>query len=203
MLGHAGRVKAQVEKEPLMRFDQGWVPLPRSIFKDDQHSNPFHGDCMLSSIWLALLSWANVEPTQATGHGRIIELPRGDVLTSYEEVARVLGITTKQARLRIEKLVTHGFLGRKKGSKGLHLTIQNYEEICYPTKNKGSTKGSRRAADGQQMGNVLNKETKKQNSKGAALALNAPTPAKNANDLLAQREAMMQARRISTANPKG
>jgi hypothetical protein len=149
----------------MARFTSGWTPSHRSA-TSDSNDNPYRGHPVLLALRVTLLNWAvRADTTMHTEWGEVRQVLRGDVVTSYEQLGEQLDVSIKGARLLIKKLQKLGFLGSNKGSRGLHLSILEYSDICNEEKNKGSKLGSSGAAEGQQVGQRIgqgNKKTKKQ-----------------------------------------
>lgn len=77
-------------------------------------------DQSMKWLWVELYALANYTDTD--------DLRRGQLRTTYTELSRRSGISEKQVRTRIDKLVTQHYLEKTKTNKGLILTIVNYDK---------------------------------------------------------------------------
>lgn len=144
----------------MSRFPKGWTPCHRSVTLDDPDQNPYCGHPLLLAARMTLLNWASRYDTQTLRWGRHIDVRRGDVLCTNESLQRMLSLTEKQVRVVIRNLQKIGFLGTepgtKKGTRGYHLRITDYEGICADEKGKGTgngtTTGTERAPRGHRNG---------------------------------------------------
>ncbi len=97
-----------------------------------------------------------------------ITVHRGELVTSYEKMAKALGLTVKQARTALAHLQKTGETALKRHSKFLVVSIINYDRYQGNGQSTGSQRadewqaeGSQRALKGQQS----KKEKKEKNDK--------------------------------------
>lgn len=77
-------------------------------------------DQSMKWLWVELYALANFTDTE--------ELRRGQLKTTYAELSQRSGISEKQVRTRIERLVTQHYLEKTTTYKGLILTIVDYDK---------------------------------------------------------------------------
>ena len=94
-------------------------------------------------------------------YGMIIR--RGSCLIKYDEMAKRVGLTVKELRLRLERLSSCGEILIKRTNRGVVVTVcdydSSYEEEDLFSENgatKGQPKGNPRAIQGQSKGNHIN-----------------------------------------------
>ncbi len=84
-------------------------------------------DKSMKWLWIELYALANFTDTE--------ELHRGQLRTTYTELSQRSGITKKQVRTRIDKMVKQHYLEKTTTNKGLILTIVDYDK-CIKGKGK-------------------------------------------------------------------
>ncbi len=136
----------------MARFNKGWFAVSRKITNNDPQNNDFHGDFVLKGLWVTLIGWANVKDGKTKVRGKLVPVKRGEVITSYAELARAGGVGIKVARNRVSYLEKTGRLGRIKGTRGLHLRVEKYDDYQKPYEERGSTKGIKGAREGHEEG---------------------------------------------------
>jgi hypothetical protein len=89
--------------------------------------------------------------------GKFVTIKRGEFVTTHKYLINELpGCTSKRLRLFLDLLVTSNTIEMKKGTKGTHVIILNYDS--YQSENL--EKGKRRANEGQTKGTNRTKITK-------------------------------------------
>lgn len=139
----------------MARFDGGWFRIDRKLLTSD-----FFDDDKLFKLWILLISWANIDDgkRKIAGHNSILK--RGQLCTSYEELAKCINSTQKIVRNRLKFLKEIGKIGHEKGRRGSIITIYKYEAYQTPNSNEGNL----RATKGQPKGNIINKVNKLTNN---------------------------------------
>jgi DnaD/phage-associated family protein len=114
-------------------------------------------------VMIEILLQSQFQDTKVVRNGQIIQLNRGQVATSYQQLVDDIGdkdITVKVVRNAIEKLVKYDFLAKDeakaKAKQGLLLTVVNYDVYQnsdnYKGKDKGKETGITGAKEGQSEG---------------------------------------------------
>ena len=75
---------------------------------------------LMKTLWIELYAMANFGETET--------LHRGQLKTTYAELCERAGLSLKQVRMRIDRLVTEKQLVREATNKGLILTIVDYDK---------------------------------------------------------------------------
>lgn len=144
------------------RFDKGWLKLWRkSAFSDLGQNWTLYG------AWNCLLVIANIQPSDCIWNGKRRKIERGQILTSYTELAELGEVNRKTATKWIEYLKERQSISIERGSrgsmKGMIITILNYQKYQENTsdteetdlfdRNPSSLKGqSDGQSDGQRHG---------------------------------------------------
>lgn len=141
---------------------KGWICLHRKMLDWEWFSDP-----SVAHLFIYLLLAANYEDKK--WHGILV--PKGSLITSRAHLSAETGLSEKQVRTALNKLVSTGEVASKTTNKYTLLTVNNYslyQDRGQQEANKGPTKGQQEANKGPQ----LNKETKKQSNKET----NTPLP---------------------------
>lgn len=128
-------------------MSEGWIKLNGKILKWEWWDDP-----VTAHLFVHLLLKANWKD----GRWRGIDVPRGSFITSTEKLANETGLTTKQVRTALNKLVETGEVGKQTTSRYTHIFVQNYclyqDEGQAEGQAKGQTEGKQRANRGQTKG---------------------------------------------------
>lgn len=103
----------------MARFSGGYFPIPRAWYVEDPVINPFYKYKGARDLMVLLLQWATVLDTE--------RCRRGQIVTSWEELAQALGITVSAARRRQTKLQFMKKADRLGDSQGLLITVIDYD----------------------------------------------------------------------------
>ena len=132
-------------REEFYFMSEGWIKLNGKILKWEWWDDP-----VTAHLFVHLLLKANWKD----GRWRGIDVPRGSFITSTEKLANETGLTTKQVRTALNKLVETGEVGKQTTSRYTHIFVQNYclyqDEGQAEGQAKGQTEGKQRANKGQQ-----------------------------------------------------
>lgn len=160
-------------------FEGGYVKIPRSLL-----SWEWYTDINVCKLFLHLLLTVNFEDCQWRG----IVVKRGSRVTSTAKLADETGLTEKQVRTALNKLIRAGYAAKKVTNKYSVISLENYNEYQEEGKQlgsqragKGQAEGSQRAGRGQQYKKDKKdkKEKKEKNIYMTDLNDPAPAPAKN------------------------
>jgi hypothetical protein len=128
-------------------MSEGWIKLNSKILKWEWWDDP-----VTAHLFVHILLKANWKD----GRWRGIDVPRGSFITSTEKLANETGLTTKQVRTALNKLVETGEVGKQTTSRYTHIFVQNYclyqDEGQAEGQAKGQTEGKQRANKGQTKG---------------------------------------------------
>lgn len=105
----------------------GFCPMSREVL-----NGPWHDTPNTQLVWLTLLLSANWEPRQ----WRDITIQRGQLVTSYSNIAQQTGLTVQNVRTAIKHLKSTGDLTQVITPEYSVFTIKNYDLLC--PSNKGS-----------------------------------------------------------------
>ena len=121
----------------------GWIKIYRSLLYWEWADVP-----EMMALWVRLLLMANHDTT--TWHGVTIEA--GQLVTTYDQLAAVSGLSVKQVRLCMSRLAESGQITIERAGKRQLVSISNYKQFQELENEKGQEKGTERAAKGQQKG---------------------------------------------------
>lgn len=139
-----------------MNENLGWIKLHRSILKWE-----WWDDHNTSRLWIYLLHAVNYEDKK--WHGRVIK--RGQIITSYAQLAKACGLSVKKIRVSLNKLKTTHEVAHQTTSQYSIITVckyDSYQAMEIPKgKPKGKQVGKQRASEGQLLKNVKKERTNK------------------------------------------
>ena len=110
-------------------------------------------------------------------HWRGIVIPRGSFVTSYSKLSQECGLSVKQVRTALDKLISTHELAKQSASQYTVISVVNYglyqdygnSKGQSNRHTKGQTNGKQRASEGQQLTNITNKQDNdNDNDKGAS-----------------------------------
>ncbi len=157
---------------------EGWITLQRKMLEWEWYSN-----INVKIVFLHLLLTANYKDKKWKG----IEIKRGQVVTSYSNLADDVGLTVRQVRCAIDKLKMTNEITTKPTNKYTLITIEKYNyyqnveqenDIQNDTQddkqmtNKGQTNDNQMTIKCQQHNkdNNINKDNKETNNTTIALS---------------------------------
>ena len=107
-----------------MSLDNGYVKLWRSMLTWE-----WHDDAPTLSVYIHLILSASINTSM--WHG--IEIPRGSLVSSYAKIAKLTGLTIRQARTAINRLEMTGEVTRSSHPKFSVFTLNNYDKFQLST----------------------------------------------------------------------
>ncbi len=122
-------------------MENGWIRLHRSLLSWEWMDTP-----EMVGLWVNILLRANEEDMER--HGRMIR--RGQMVTTLPGLAAISGLTVKQVRTCLDRLIKAGLISTESANNCTIITISQYDDFSRPEKNEGQTKGQtkgRRATD--------------------------------------------------------
>lgn len=129
----------------------GWIKLHRSL-QDWQ----WWSDANMVKFFIYILMNANTRDAYLDG----VLIPRGAMVTSYSKMSQECGLTIKQLRGILNKLIGTGEVAKQTTSKFTIITINNYDNYQAGGKEKGrqraSDRANKRASEGQHSKNTKN-----------------------------------------------
>ena len=126
-----------------MSDPEGFIITHRKMLKWEWFT-----DVNTAHLFLYCLLRANFKDTTWRG----IEIKRGSFITSLEKLAAETGLSVKQVRVALQKLIDTGEVANKPTSKYRIITVKNYDYYQREGKQKGKQKGKLRANKGQAEG---------------------------------------------------
>lgn len=117
--------------------------LYRTIQDWDWYDDPF-----MFSLWIHLLLEANWKDGE--WHGE--EVKRGQIITSVAKLSASTGLSDKQVRICLERLVKGGEIEKKTANKWTKITICKYDTYQSFADDGGQTNGKQTANKGQAEG---------------------------------------------------
>ena len=108
----------------------------------------WYDDANTLAVWVHLLIDANFE--EKMWHGETVGI--GSLITSTARLAEQTGLSVKQIRICLCRLVYEGKIATKGASKWTKITICNYESYMIDGEDAGQAEGEQRASKGQAEG---------------------------------------------------
>lgn len=141
--------------------DSGFICLYRSLLDWE-----WYNDVIVTKLFIHLLLKANHTEKQWKG----ILIPRGSLITSYHNLSEESGLSVKQVRDAISKLIRTNEVAKKSTTKYSLITLINYDKY----QDKGKQTGKQKASKGQTKGNKqqLNNENNVTNNNSAVAEKN-------------------------------
>lgn len=134
----------------------GFILMHREIF-----DNPILKDGERFRAWLWLVSEACWRPTKFDIRGTIVELRRGQLCMSRDQLAKAWGWSPSAVERFLTRLQTEQMIGRETGQGRSVITICNYDKFQSPQDQAGQPTGQ---PTGQQSDS--NRTAKEQGNKG-------------------------------------
>lgn len=100
------------------------------------------------ALWLHILLRANYEDKKWQG----IVIPRGSFVTSISALSSATGLTTKQVRTNMARLISTGEAASKSTNKYTIITVCKYDSYQVGEDDEGKQEGNQRANEGQTKG---------------------------------------------------
>ena len=149
----------------------GFIQLHRKLLEWE-----WYHDVNTFKLFIHLLIKANFENKNWQG----VEIKRGQLVTSLKNLSIETGLSEKQVRTSLDKLIKTKEVGKQTTSQNTTLTILSYDlyqSDGKPKANEGQTKGKPKANKGQQLNNDNNEnnENNENNDDNSGNKSNPPT----------------------------
>jgi len=128
-------------------MSEGFILLHRKLLEWG-----WYNDINVKVLFLHCLLRANY--SNAVWMGQIVE--RGSFITSIDGLSKETGLSTKQVRVALSKLIKTGEVGKQTTSYNTLITVISYDSYQHKGKqraNEGQTKGKQRATDKEEKQN--------------------------------------------------
>lgn len=109
----------------------------------------WYKDVNTKAVFLHLLLTANIKPKKFMN----VEIKRGELATSQKSLAEALGISVKCVRTALKHLEEGGEVAVKRHPRFSVISIPRYDYYQANGQSKGTSTGSQRAVNGQQLKN--------------------------------------------------
>lgn len=122
--------------------DTTWVKVYRRLTEHWLYRNPAY-----TNIWLAILFGTNYRASKAVIRGEVVEIQRGEMLTSTSRLAMVSNTGRQQVRTFLRLAVADGMITVKSNQSVTIVKVLNYEGLQtgeadgQPTRNQRITNG--------------------------------------------------------------
>ena len=140
-------------------LEKGFVKIYRSMIDWE-----WYGDIITTRVFLHLLLTVNIKETRWQG----VTVPRGSRVCSLSVLSEETGLSVKQIRGTLDKLIRTGEVARLKYPKFSIISIKNWDNFQSKAKVKGTEREQNRAQEGQQNKNIKNKESSLDTLKGVS-----------------------------------
>ena len=121
----------------------GFVKIDRKILNWE-----WWDDVNVFRLFVTILLLANWE--DKSWHGR--EIKRGQLFTSISSLSKKSGLTVKQTRVALNKLIRTHEVASERASNGTLLTVVNYDVYQSDKRKRANKRASNRANEGQTKG---------------------------------------------------
>lgn len=108
----------------MARFDGGWVKLHRGVTEHWIGKNGY-----TLAIFSTLVLWANYKQSKIVFGGKLVTLERGQLLTTYRQIAEQLDFGKKLVERHLNLLQSDGSIVLSSSHRGTIITICNYEKF--------------------------------------------------------------------------
>lgn len=105
----------------MARFDGGWVKIQRKALLGDINSNYARG-----GLFCALVGMANLERSTVSWHGKPRDLERGEIVTSFKELAELGGVDRKTVKKHLEYLHDRETIHLEVSTQGVLIRLINF-----------------------------------------------------------------------------
>lgn len=143
-----------------MPESDGWIKLHRSLINDSlwKASTPEQ-----KVVLVTILLMVNRAEAEWEWQGEKFRCQPGQKITSLQSIQEACGkgISIKNVRTAIKKLVKHGFLASEAASTGRLITINNWEKYQGSDVIKASQAANKRQTSGKQVATNKNDKTNK------------------------------------------
>lgn len=144
--------------------------------------NPIFRNLLEAAIWSWMCDTAAWKETKVRFAGELIEIKRGQLVTSVRFLSQGFGIGEQVTRTFVENLKKDGMLNTQPTHKGTIITICNYDKYQSISKadntqtNKQLTNSQHTANTNKKEDNKIKEVKKEVSSRGSRFALDHPPP---------------------------
>ncbi len=107
----------------MARYNGGWIKVYREVIQTDIAKHPVR-----ISLFIHLIAMANIEETWVQWGDKPRKCPRGSLVTSYRELAKIVGADTKSIERQLRYLALRDTICLESDTRGSFITIKNYCE---------------------------------------------------------------------------
>jgi len=133
-------------------MNQGWIKIHRSFWDWEWADDP-----KMVSLFLYCISRANHTEKQWRG----VDIKRGQFYTSYASLSTQTGLSVRNLRTCFDKLEKTGEASRSKHSRGLMVTVINYDKYQLTDTDSVTTTSHKRHANDTQTTTTKNDKNDK------------------------------------------
>ena len=129
----------------------GWFAVKRGITK-----HPIFQDQPLRlAAWIWMLDTAAWKDTKQDAGGKVVEVKRGQLLTSFRQMSKATGVPVQPLRTLIKRLQEANAIQTDSNTGRMLITICNYDKYQTPQKpaNTGATQEQHRSNTQKEQGN--------------------------------------------------
>ena len=137
-------------------MNQGWIKIHRGFWDWEWADDP-----KMVSLFLYCISRANHTEKQWRG----VDIKRGQFYTSYASLSTQTGLSVRNLRTCFDKLETTGEASRSKHSRGLMVTVINYDKYQLTDTDSVTTTSHKRHANDTQTTTTKNDKNEKNEKK--------------------------------------
>jgi DNA-binding transcriptional regulator YhcF (GntR family) len=103
------------------RFDGGWVKIRRKALLGDINSSYTRG-----GLFCALVAMANLKQSKVSWRGKPRELKRGEIVTSFTELAELGDVDRKTVKKHLEYLQSRETIDLETSTQGILIRLVNF-----------------------------------------------------------------------------
>ena len=135
-------------------MDNGWIKSYRSKW-----THPVFRNLLEAAMWGWLCETALWEKRKVRHNGLLVELDRGQLITTINFMSKGFGIGQQVTRTFLENLENEGMINKHTNKHGTIITICNYNKY-QEFENTANKQDNKPLTNSQQTGNNNNKEVK-------------------------------------------
>ena len=143
-----------------MRSNKGFFPIYRKCNENDIAADPY-----VHSIWIKLLSWANIARSSECLVGQQVYLERGQLATSVKEIVNSYSRNRPGVQV-VRRVLTYlektARINKQTTNQGTIITICKYEEYQLSKNDDQQATNKRPTNDQQTTNNIINKVISKE-----------------------------------------
>lgn len=138
--------------------DEGYIKLYRKMMNWS-----WYKDCKTKALFIHCILEAN----HKNAEWQRIKIKRGSFITSYGSLAKKTGLTVKEVRTALDKLIKAKCVAKHSTSKNTIITVINYNQYQSEGKEQGKAKGKVDSKKGKVKGNMPYAQNPDDNSTSA------------------------------------